>query len=578
MAEAEGETLWELRDELERVRQKVEAKKREEATNGGARYSRAYGRVAVRSILGASEKDLCSWIGKEISVGGWVRNGRLAERNAKVFVELNDGSILHSLQCIATSDVCDPESLKPMGTCLVLRGLLRQPTGGAKQRIELHVSEVLFRGGCNASEYPLALKKTSVEFLRDNLHLRARTNTIGSIQRIRNCISFASHSFFQQNGFLYLHTPLITQSDCEGAGEMFQVTTLLSHAEHRTQEPVPDLEKLAADVEAHGSHVRSLKEQNAPKEQIDEGVRQLKEAKAAKEAGEHTSKRVGGIARKQDGSTIDYSEDFFEGPSFLTVSGQLQGEIYACGMTAVYTFGPTFRAENSNTTRHLAEFWMIEPEIAFADNNDNMQCAEDFVRYCCSALLRECSADLEFLASQYDANCLERVRLCADNTFGRCSYTEAVEIVQNAAASGTKFEYPLEWGNDFATEHERYLAETHFKKPVIVYDYPKDIKAFYMRQNEDGQTVRAMDVLAPKVGELAGGSQREEDIGKLEERCKALNLDMSEYKGYLDLRRFGTCVHSGFGVGLERLVLFASGMENIRDVIPFPRWPGNCPG
>lgn len=537
-------------------------------------YSRAFSRTPIKSIVKGEPND---WIGEVVSVGGWVRNARLAEKNAKCFVELNDGTCMHNLQCIVTDDVADPERVRPMGTCLVLRGEVKEPPAGAKQAIEFHATEIVFHGPCDPSKYPLALKRTSLEYLRDKLHLRMRTNTISAVMRIRNCISQATHEFFQSHGFLYLHTPLLTQSDCEGAGEMFQATTLLPSADEKAKEPVPDLDALRQAVETQGNHIRELKgQEDVSKDEVNAQVSRLKELKAELEQGETAARRVGGIPRKGDG-TIDYSEDFFGGPAYLTVSGQLQGEMYACGMTAIYTFGPTFRAENSYTSRHLAEFWMVEPEMAFADNWDNMRCCEDYIRFCCKRLVEECEDDLAFLTRTYDGSCLDRVKATAESDFARCSYTEAMRMLEEAKPR-EKFAHDVQWGDDLQTEHERYLAEKAFGKPVLLYDYPKGVKAFYMKLNEGEETVRAMDLLAPKVGELAGGSQREEDSDKLARRCEDMALDPSAYEWYLDLRRFGTCVHSGFGVGLERLMLFATGMDNIRDVIPFPRAPKNCPG
>jgi asparaginyl-tRNA synthetase len=364
---------------------------------------------------------------------------------------------------------------------------------------------------------------------------------------------------------------------------MFQVTTLLGAVDEATTEPPPpsaeNVEKLRDDVAAAGATVAKLKaaakEEGGDKAAVKPAVDEMLRLRSQLEEMEKASRKVGGLFRTADGK-VDYAKDFFGEPTFLTVSGQLNVETYACAMSSVYTFGPTFRAENSNTTRHLAEFWMIEPEIAFADLADDMRCAEDYVQYCLRHVLEHCRGDLEFISKMYDKEALERVKHVSETPFGRVSYTEAIDLLEKAVADGKTFVYPVEWGIDLATEHERFLAEEIFKRPVIVYNYPKDIKAFYMRLNEDNKTVAAMDVLVPKVGELIGGSQREERIDNLEARMREIGLDPEEYEWYLDLRRYGTVVHSGFGLGFERLVLFCTGMENIRDVIPFPRWPGNC--
>lgn len=426
-----------------------------------------------------------------------------------------------------------------------------------------------------------------MEYLREKAHLRPRTNTIGAVARIRNALAYATHRFFQERNFLYVHTPIITASDCEGAGEMFQVTTLLNGAEEAAgSAPTPtaaDLAELKAAVEAQGAAVKEAKAAAA----ADKGNAELAskskaaigELLAAKEAlakAEEAARVVGGIARTADGK-IDYAGDFFGKPAYLTVSGQLNGEYYACGLSNVYTFGPTFRAENSHTARHLAEFWMIEPEMAFCALEDDMSCAEDYVRFCCKHLLSHCRSDLEFITKMIDKEAVSRLEQVASTPFKRVSYTEAVDILEKAIAAGDKkFEYPVSWGIDLQSEHERYLTEEVFKQPVIVYNYPKDIKAFYMRLNDDGKTVAAMDVLVPRVGELIGGSQREDRMDVLVRRIEETGMPLEAYEGYLDLRKYGTVPHSGFGLGFERLILFATGIENIRDVIPFPRWPGHA--
>ena len=580
--------LGELKAQLAAVESAVRAK--QSAAEGAAalagtiknKYSKLYDRVSVSAVHACPERG-ASLIGASIVVGGWVKTGRVADKGALCFLEINDGTGPVNLQCVVRADVHAIDELKATGTCVVVEGEVKAPPEGASQAVELHVSKVLHVGPCDAAKYPIAKKKISLEFLREKIHLRTRTNTIAAIARIRSALSYATHTFFHNNGFLYVHTPLITQSDCEGAGEMFQVTTLLGAADAAADDaPAPTPEEIAskrADVSAAGEAVKAVKDaakaEGGDKAAVKPAVDAMLKLKNELAEMETAARKIGGIFRDENGK-IDYGRDFFHEPTFLTVSGQLNVETYACAMTSVYTFGPTFRAENSNTTRHLAEFWMIEPEIAFADLKDDMQCAEDYVRHCLNHVLQSNRADLEFLSKMYDKESLARIENVAQNAFGRVSYTEAIEILQKAVADGTKFVYPVEWGIDLATEHERYLAEQVYKKPVIVYDYPKDIKAFYMRLNDDDKTVAAMDVLVPGVGELIGGSQREERIDVMERRMTESGLDPAEYEWYMDLRRYGSVVHSGFGLGFERLILFCTGMDNIRDVIPYPRWPGNC--
>ncbi|MDO4319349.1 MAG: asparagine--tRNA ligase [Bacteroidales bacterium] len=445
-------------------------------------------------------------IGTEVDVKGWVRTRR---GNKYVqFVALNDGSSIKNLQIVFDMNKFTDEQLKPIttGASIHVTGRLVESMGkGQTCEIQADTLEVY---GTADETYPMQKKGHTLEFLRENAHLRPRTNTFGAILRVRSALAFAVHKFFNEKGFYYLHTPLITSSDCEGAGAMFQVTTL----------PLNDL------------------------------------------------------PRTEDGA-VDYSQDFFGKPTALTVSGQLEGELGATAIGEIYTFGPTFRAENSNTQRHLSEFWMIEPEMAFYDINDNMDLAEEFVKYCIRYVLDHCRDDIEFLAEHYDKDLIERLEFVLHNDFVRLTYTEGVKILEE---SGHKFEFPVSWGVDLQSEHERYLVEKHFKKPVILTDYPKDIKAFYMKQNEDGRTVRAMDVLFPQIGEVIGGSEREADLDKLQRRIDELNIPMKDMWWYLDTRRFGTVPHSGFGLGFERLLLFVTGMTNIRDVIPFPRTPKNC--
>ena len=425
------------------------------------------------------------------------------------FVALNDGSTIRSVQIVFDMTLFSDDDLRPVttGSAIHVKGLLVESQGrGQSCEVQARTLEVF--GTADPATYPLQKKGHSLEFLREIAHLRPRTNTFGAVLRIRSALAFAIHKFFQERGFYYLNTPLITASDCEGAGAMFQVTTL--------------------DIA------------NPP--------------------------------RDEEGR-VDYSADFFGKPTALTVSGQLEGELGATALGAIYTFGPTFRAENSNTPRHLSEFWMIEPEVAFIDIADNMDLAEDFIKYCISYALERCHDDIEFLSQMYDQELEARLRSIVDSTFVRLTYTEGVKILQE---SGRKFEFPVSWGIDLQSEHERYLVEEHFKCPVILTDYPKDIKAFYMKLNDDGRTVRAMDVLFPKIGEIIGGSEREASYEKLQQRIKELNIPMKDMWWYLDTRRYGTVPHAGFGLGFERLVLFVTGMTNIRDVIPFPRTPNNA--
>ncbi len=448
-----------------------------------------------------------SLIGTEVEAKGWVRTRR-GNKHVQ-FVALNDGSTIRNIQIVFDMQRFSEDQLRPVttGSSIHVTGKLVESMGKG-QTCEIQAETLEIFGTADPEIYPLQKKGHTLEFLREKAHLRPRTNTFGAVLRVRSALAFAIHKFFQERGFFYLHTPLITASDCEGAGAMFQVTTL-------------DLN-------------------NPP--------------------------------RLEDGS-VDYSSDFFGKPAALTVSGQLEGELGATALGAIYTFGPTFRAENSNTPRHLSEFWMIEPEIAFYDITDNMDLAEDFIKYCVSYALDNCRDDLEFLQQMYDPELISRLEEVVKSEFVRLTYTEGVEILKN---SGRKFEFPVDWGTDLQSEHERYLVEEHFKRPVILTDYPKEIKAFYMKQNEDGRTVRAMDVLFPKIGEIIGGSEREADYDKLQQRIEQLNIPMKDMWWYLDTRRFGTVPHSGFGLGFERLVLFVTGMTNIRDVIPFPRTPGNA--
>ena len=448
--------------------------------------------------------------GKEVLAKGWVRTKR-GNRQVK-FIALNDGSTINNIQVVAETEKFDEELIKRIttGASLAVRGQLVESIGSG-QKVELKAESIEIYGECDPMRYPLQKKDTSLEYLRTVAHMRMRTNTFGAILRIRNAMAYAIHTFFQKKGFVYLHTPLITESDCEGAGQMFQVTTL-------------DLN-------------------NVPKNKKGE---------------------------------VDFSKDFFGKQTSLTVSGQLEGELGATAVGEIYTFGPTFRAENSNTPRHLAEFWMVEPEMAFYDIKDNMDLAEEFIKYLVSWALENCIDDIRFLNDKYDEGLIERLRSVIGTEFVRLEYTEGIRILEEAAKNGVQFEYPVYWGVDLQSEHERYLVEKHFRKPVILTGYPKEIKAFYMKQDDNGKTVRAMDVLFPKIGEIIGGSEREWSLEKLENRIGELGMSRNNLEWYIDTRRFGSVPHSGFGLGFERLLLFVTGMSNIRDVIPFPRTPRNA--
>ena len=449
-------------------------------------------------------------IGAEINIKGWVRTRR-GNKNVS-FIALNDGSTINNIQIVVDMAKFDEDALKPIttGACINVNGKLVESMGQG-QTVEVQADEIEIYGTADPEKYPLQKKGHTLEYLREIAHLRPRTNTFGAIFRIRHNMAMAIHTFFHERSFFYFHTPLITASDCEGAGQMFQVTT----------QNLYDLKKT------------------------------------------------------EDGK-IDYSNDFFGKQASLTVSGQLEGELAAMSLGKIYTFGPTFRAENSNTPRHLAEFWMIEPEVAFIEIAENMQLAQEFIQFCVRWALEHCQDDLAFLCKMYDNDLIDRLKFVTENDFKRLTYTEGVAILKEAVQNGKKFEFPVDWGTDLQSEHERYLVEEHFKLPVILTDYPKEIKSFYMKQNEDGKTVRAMDVLFPKIGEIIGGSQREEDYEKLSRRAAEMGVPEKDIWWYMDTRRFGTAPHAGFGLGFERLMLFVTGMQNIRDVIPFPRTPNNC--
>jgi len=448
--------------------------------------------------------------GAEIIVKGWVKTRR-GNKNVS-FVALNDGSTINNIQIVVDNEKFGVEFLKPIttGACVSVTGTLFESLGKG-QTVEIHANEIEIYGTADPETYPLQKKGHTLEFLREIAHLRPRTNTFSAIFRIRHEMAIAIHTFFHERGFYYFHTPIITASDCEGAGQMFQVTTL---------------------------NLYDLK--------------------------------------KDENGSIIYDDDFFGKQASLTVSGQLEGELAALALGSIYTFGPTFRAENSNTPRHLSEFWMIEPEVAFNEIEENMQLAQDFIQYCIRWALKNCTDDLEFLCNLYDKELFDRLNFVVNNDFKRLTYTEGIAILEKAVENGYKFEFPVGWGTDLQSEHERYLVEQHFKKPVILTDYPKEIKSFYMKQNDDGKTVRAMDVLFPKIGEIIGGSQREEDYTKLKTRATEMGVPEKDIWWYLETRKFGTAPHAGFGLGFERLLLFVTGMANIRDVIPFPRTPNNA--
>ena len=462
--------------------------------------------MQILSVLQARQSQ---FIGQTVLVRGWVRTRR-DSKGGFSFVELNDGSCFGNVQILAPGDLPNYDSTVlslSSGCSISVVGIVKESPGQG-QATEIQATEITLIGTADAETYPLQKKRHSLEFLRTIAHLRPRTNTFGAVARVRNRLSFSIHQFFQEEGFLYFNAPIITASDCEGAGEMFRVTVLDPENPPRTEQ-----------------------------------------------------------------GKVDYSKDFFGKSAFLTVSGQLEAETYACGLGKTYTFGPTFRAENSNTSRHLSEFWMVEPEVAFYELSDNMDLAERFLKRIFGDILRDCPDDMKFFNDQIDKTLIETLEHVITSDFVRLTYTEAIEILKKA---NQKFEYKVDWGCDLQSEHERFLTEIHFKKPVILIDYPKEIKSFYMRLNDDGKTVRGMDVLVPKIGEIIGGSERETRLDVLESRMKESGLVGENYWWYTDLRRYGTVPHSGFGLGLERAVMYGTGIGNIRDVIPYPRYPGNC--
>ncbi|GMH03367.1 hypothetical protein Nepgr_005206 [Nepenthes gracilis] len=534
--------------------------------------------VPIRSIICRPDGG-AGLAGQKVTVGGWVKTGREQGKGTFAFLELNDGSCAANLQVIVDASVAPLGQLVHTGTCVAVEGKLKEPPEGTRQKIELRVEKFIEVGTVDPAKYPLPKTRLTLEFLRDFVHLRPRTNTISAVARIRNALAYATHTFFQQHGFLYVHTPIITTSDCEGAGEMFQVTTLINDLEKMEKQlkknPPPsegEIEAAKLVVEEKGEAVAQLKLAEVSKEEISAAVALLTKAKEVLSKLEEKAKLKPGLPQK-DGK-IDYSQDFFARQAFLTVSGQLQVETYACGVGSVYTFGPTFRAEHSHTSRHLAEFWMVEIEIPFSDLEDDMNCAEAHVKFMCQWLLDNCLDDMEFMAKNFDKTVIDRLRTVTSTPFERITYTDAVALLEKV--EDKKFENKVQWGIDLASEHERYLTEVLFKKPVIVYNYPKGIKPFYMRVNDDDKTVAAMDVLLPKVGELIGGSEREERLEAIQNRIFEMGLSPEPYEWYLDLRRYGTVRHAGYGMGFDRMILFATGIDNIRDVIPFPRYPGRA--
>ncbi|VFQ87917.1 unnamed protein product [Cuscuta campestris] len=475
-------------------------------------------RLRIAEIKGGPDEGL-SRLGEIMVVRGWVRTSRI--QSSITFIEVNDGSCLSNLQCVMSSDAEGYDQVENgmvlTGASLWIQGTLVR-SQGSKQKVELQVGKLVMVGKSDPS-FPIQKKRATNEFLRTKAHLRPRTNTFGAVARVRNALAYATHKFFQENGFVWISSPIVTASDCEGAGEQFCVTTLIPSSKEPMDSPVNEIPKTKS-------------------------------------------------------GSVDWSQDFFGKPAFLTVSGQLNAETYATALTDIYTFGPTFRAENSNTSRHLAEFWMIEPELAFADLEDDMSCATAYLQYVVRYILENCKEDMEFFNTWIEKGIIKRLSDVTEKNFVQLTYTDAIKLLSKAKR---KFEFPVNWGCDLQSEHERYITEEAFGGcPVIIRDYPKDIKAFYMRENDDGKTVAAMDMLVPRVGELMGGSQREERLEYLEKRLVDLNLNKESYWWYLDLRRYGSVPHAGFGLGFERLVQFATGMDNIRDAIPFPRTPGNA--
>ncbi|CAL9081316.1 unnamed protein product [Musa textilis] len=496
----------------------AEACEKVATTEAGEKVREFRKRLRIADVKGGPDEGV-DRLGEVLVVRGWVRTCRV--QSTVTFIEINDGSCLSNMQCVMSSDAEGYDQVESgfltTGTSVLIEGTVVS-SQGSKQKVELKVARLILIGKSDPSTYPIQKKRATREFLRTIAHLRPRTNTFGAVTRVRNALAYATHKFFQENGFVWISSPIITASDCEGAGEQFCVTTLISNAG----------------------------ESDCP---------------------------LNSIPTTEEGN-VDWSQDFFGKPAFLTVSGQLNAETYASAFSDVYTFGPTFRAENSNTSRHLAEFWMIEPELAFADLNDDMACATAYLQYVVKYILENCKEDMDFFNTWIEKGIINRLKAVVEKDFIQLTYSDAVELLLK---SKKKFEFPVKWGLDLQSEHERYITEIAFGgRPVIIRDYPKEIKAFYMRQNDDGKTVSAMDLLVPRVGELIGGSQREERLDYLESRLDELKLNKDSYWWYLDLRRFGSVPHAGFGLGFERLVQFATGIENIRDAIPFPRSPGSA--
>nr|CAD1818828.1 unnamed protein product [Ananas comosus var. bracteatus] len=510
------------------------------AAEGGEGVREFRRRLRIADVKGGASEGV-EWLGKELAIRGWVRTCRV--QSSVTFIEVNDGSCLSNMQCVMAPDAEGYDQVElgtvTTGASVLVEGVVVS-SQGAKQKVELKVARLVMIGKCDPLTYPIQKKRASREFLRTIAHLRPRTNTFGSVTRVRNALAYATHKFFQENGFVWISSPIITASDCEGA-ENNSVLLLCFISRFFSFE---------CNDESFSMKLNPMSN-----------------------AHESNDCPISTIPTTKDGK-VDWSQDFFGKPAFLTVSGQLNAETYASSLSDVYTFGPTFRAENSNTSRHLAEFWMIEPELAFADLNDDMACATAYLQYVVKFVLENCKEDMDFFNTWIEKGIIDRLNNVAEKNFVQLTYSDAIELLLRAKR---KFDFPVKWGLDLQSEHERYITEIAFGgRPVIIRDYPKEIKAFYMRQNDDGKTVAAMDLLVPRVGELIGGSQREERLDYLEARLDELNLNKENYWWYLDLRRFGSVPHAGFGLGFERLVQFATGIENIRDAIPFPRTPGSA--
>lgn len=546
-----------------------------------------YGKIPIKNIIKLSKDQIKSILGKTCVIGGWVESGR---KNKKIaFLTLKDGSCFESIQVVVESDITDNLSAIVKKDCsLMLSGMFIEPPEDKreKQSFEFHVKKILHIGECPPDGYPVPKNKDlTLEGLRSVPQFRSRTKTLGAMFAIRNALAMATHKFFQHHGFKYMHPPLITASDCEGAGEMFQVTTLLDEADANCKVQPPSFEELEEAETEYLKQCNLFKQMKAqtPKPSKEEISKEVEKICVLKKKLDEIKEKVdlfkgGGILRKEDG-TIDYSKDFFAKPAYLAVSGQLDGESYACssGGGKIYTFGPTFRAEPSLTSRHLAEFWMIEPEIAFCDLGGLMKCVESYVKFCIKYVLEECKSEMHFFNERIDDKCISRLTKTIEQPFAKLSYSDAITLLMDHEKEGhfvreNEEDELVTWGIDLRSEHERYLCETIYDKPLILFDYPSGIKAFYMFQNDDGKTVAAMDLLVPGIGELVGGSQREDRVSVLTDKIKTLGLDEEDYKSYVDIRRFGGVPHSGFGLGFERLIRYVTGLESIRDVIPYPRY------